>query len=180
MAMDLTTLVERSPFAPPGTVGGEQTQAEVPSTLEFRGVVRDGGGLSFSVFDATANRGYWLREGQDGQAIEVRQYLAQENRLEVVHQGRPLTLELKRAAIQTGAPIPVAGVEGSMPPQGGPGFRGGVDNQNVDANRLEAVAAEVRRRRALRNAARAVESGKTANLPTGPVAVPVAQPAPTN
>ncbi len=149
-AADLQTLIARSPFAPAG--GPQLNLGDAPaeqSTLEFRGLVIDESGPSYSVFDASQNRGFWIREGGDG-PLRVRSYNAQESLLEVEQNGRATKLQLKRASVQNGAapaPRPVAAVQ----PAGGQ--PGAVGPSNPDGRRLEAVAAEVRRRRALRNAA---------------------------
>lgn len=148
-AADFGTLVERSPFAPaagpkanPGEAAAEQ------GTLEFRGMAVDETGTSYSVFDTTQSRGFWIREGGEG-PLRVVSYNAQDSLLEVEQNGRPVKLQLKRATVQNGAaavPHPVAAVQaGGQPPA--------VGQSNPDGRRLEQVAAEVRRRRALRNAA---------------------------
>jgi hypothetical protein len=149
--MDLNTLVERSPFAPPGVVNAEPVN-ETPSQLEFRGIATDESGTLFSVYDLTANRGYWVREGEAG-AVSVKSFDRDESQIMVEQNGRTVPLKLKRATIQAGAAQMVAAVPapGNNP---GSGARA-VANPAADAKRLEAVAAEVRRRRALRNAAQA-------------------------
>lgn len=148
--MDLQTLVDRSPFAPPaGSVA--ETSTEQPGTLEFRGMAVDQQGTSYSVFDATANKGFWLREGGDG-PLRIKSYNAQDAQLEVEQNGRPVKLQMKRATIQAGAAI-------ALPQQPQPGTQAGggqvrrSGDPASDTRRLEAVASEVRRRRALRNAA---------------------------
>lgn len=150
-AADLQTLIARSPFAPAG--GPQLNLGDAPaeqSTLEFRGLVIDESGPSYSVFDASQSRGFWIREGGDG-PLRVLSYNAQESLLEVEQNGRATKLQLKSASVQNGAapaPRPIAAVQ----PAGQPGA---VGPSNPDGRRLEAVAAEVRRRRALRNAAAA-------------------------
>lgn len=159
-AMDLQTLVDRSPFAPPGTSAGGEAPVE-PGTLEFRGVVVDETGTSYSVFDATANRGYWVSEGGDG-PIQVKSYNAQDNILEITQNGRAVKLMLKRATIQAGAAMALAVPRPANTNQTG----APAANPAADAGRLEAVAAEVRRRRALRSAA---------TTPTTPITTPAPQ-----
>lgn len=148
--MDLNTLVERSPFAPPGAKSVEAESA-APSQLEFRGIAADDNGTLFSVYDLAANRGYWVREGGDG-VIAVKTFDPAENRLVVEQGGRTLTLSLKRALIQAGATGTVAATPSPGNAPSGSNNRTAA-NPAADAQRLEAVAAEVRRRRALRNAA---------------------------
>ncbi|TAG32548.1 MAG: hypothetical protein EAZ36_02110 [Verrucomicrobia bacterium] len=146
-AIDLQPLVNRSPFAPPKDASGAVPLAE-PGTLEFRGVVVDESGTAYSVFDAKENRGYWLREGVPS-PFRVTSYRAQDGLLELEHNGRPIKLQLKRATIQAGAVITDVPRQAANPMSPAQVANGG------DAGRLEAVAAEVRRRRALRNAASA-------------------------
>jgi hypothetical protein len=141
-AADLQSLLDRSPFAPPK----DQTTGEKPEEqgmLEFRGMVQEGGEATYSVFDATTNRARWLRVGE-GDSFKIKHFDASTNQLEVERQGKSLKLLLKRATIQTGSAVVAA-----PQPGGQPNARPG-DPAN-DARRLETVAAEVRRRRALRS-----------------------------
>jgi hypothetical protein len=148
--MDFNTLVERSPFASPGAKNVEFENA-APSQLEFRGIAADDNGTLFSVYDLAYNRGYWVREGGDGE-IAVKTFNAADNQLVVEQAGRTLTLSLKRASIQAGAAAPVAAAPSPGNAPSGSNNRTAA-NPAADAQRLEAVAAEVRRRRSLRNAA---------------------------
>lgn len=148
--MDLNNLVERSPFAPPGAATTEQTN-EAPAQLEFRGIAADESGPMFSIYDLTASRGYWVREGESG-AVTVKGFDSSEGQIEVEQGGRMLTLKLKRASISVGAAQVVAVPAPGNTPNPRVGVAGG-GAPPVDAKRLESVAAEVRRRRALRNAA---------------------------
>ncbi len=165
--MSLQSLVERNPFAPSGHTSQASTPAE-QSTLEFRGVVTDGAGTSYSIFDTSTNKGRWVRAEDTEGPVRVRAYDAGNGTLELEQNGRPLTLTLKRVVIQAGQPVAVA-----MPNPGAGGVVRGADGA-ADARRLEAVAAEVRRRRALRNAAQAQQgrpaTGATGQVPTPPPA----------
>lgn len=169
-AANLQTLLERSPFAPSGAgaaAAGPQTEQ---GTLEFRGMVTDGGGTSYSIFDTTANKGRWVREGDDSGPFKVRSFDAVTNTLEIEQDGRATKLSLKRATIQAGAPVAAMM---SAPSPVGPAAGGEqkrAEPAAADARRLEAVAAEVRRRRALRNAGKP-QQGQ-------PAPPPVASPAP--
>lgn len=170
-AVDLNVLVERSPFAPAGQAA--EAAPEAPSQLEFRGMTTDETGTYFSVFNVSNNRGRWLREGESGESFTVRSFDQAGNTLEVEHQGKPLKLTLKRATIAAGAPMAVAPVPAPQaagrPAGGRDGGRNntGAAAQPPDPQRLEAVAAEVRRRRALRNAAaQPAAAGQAAPAPT--------------
>ena len=153
-AVDLQNLVDRSPFAPPGH-GAEVAPPPEQATLEFRGMVTDESGTAYSVFDTSTNKGRWVRADDPNSPIRVRGFDAENATLEVEQNGRLQKLTLKRATIQAGQPITamvpnVAPVPGAPRPNGGGEVR---RDAGADARRLEAVAAEVRRRRALRNAA---------------------------
>ena len=143
--MDLNSLVERSPFAPPRGQVVEQTN-EVQPQLEFRGIATDEGGTIFSVYDIAASRGYWLREGEVG-ALAVKSYSLADRQIVVEQGGRMLSLQLKRASILAGAVMAIP-----MPANNSGQANRPATNPAADGTRLEAVAAEVRRRRALRSA----------------------------
>lgn len=153
-AMDLQTLVDRSPFAPPASAAASAGVSDQPGTLEFRSVVTDEQGVSYSIFDATANKGYWLRESGGDGPIRFKSYNAQETQIEVEQGGKSVKLQLKRSATPAGAAIAIATPRpANTGPQQGGGQRTASADPAADARRLESVAAEVRRRRALRNAA---------------------------
>ncbi|MCX6938529.1 MAG: hypothetical protein NTU80_11660 [Verrucomicrobia bacterium] len=145
--MDLSNLTARSPFAPAGAGVSEAETPEV-TQLEFRSVAEDQGGMMFSVFDVTANRGHWLRLGETGATV-VKSYDAAQGQIQVEHQGKVIPLKLKRATIQAGAAMPTMPTMAGSPAN----FGAGTTASPSDARRLESVAAEVRRRRALRTAA---------------------------
>ena len=186
-AVDLQTLVDRSPFAPTPQAGDASGSSEPQGTLEFRGMVTDAAGTSYSIFDTTTNKGRWVRAEDSNSPVQVKNFDAASNTLEIEQNGKPVKLPLKRAVIQAGQPItamvaPAPSPNG--PPQGVPApGQGGPQakpDAAADARRLEAVAAEVRRRRALRNTANGTRQGQPAApaaAPAAPVAAPP-QPAP--
>lgn len=112
-------------------------------------------GTSYSIFDASSQKARWLRVGE-GESFRVKNYDTDNNQLEIEQNGKTVKLSLKRSTIQAGPAVanlaapPTGGQPGNRPP-GSPDVRRA--NAPADAQRLEAVAAEVRRRRALRNAA---------------------------
>ena len=171
-AADLQTLVNHSPFTPPATLA--ETKPEAPETLEFRGLVVDERGTTYSLFDVAAKRSYWVREGGRG-AIRVKAFDAEECVLEVEQNGKALTLPLKSATIATSAAVaatPVAAAPGA----GMPGDRGGrrpVRTTRLPAvaagdNRLQKIAEQVRQRRA----ARLTAAGGNKTPAPGPAATP--------
>ena len=156
----LQNLIDRSPFAQ--AAGQSLTDAATPnSVLEFRGMVSDAEGSSFSVFDTTANKARWLRVGE-GDSFKVKQFDASSNQLEVEQNGKSLKLPLKHVTIMAGPAVVTAP---RQPPQNSVGIQPQVNTNSdpaADANRLQTVAAEVRRRRAMRNTA------APANPPSAP------------
>lgn len=179
-AVDLQTLVDRSPFAPPGQIGENAGPAEPQGTLEFRGMVTDDGGTSYSIFDTSTNKGRWVRAEDANGPVQVKGFDSVNNTLEIEQNGRPVKLPLKRATIQAGQPvtamIPATPVHLSNPATPGAPADARKPDAGADARRLEAVAAEVRRRRALRNATK-TQQGQPAPNGAAPAAVP-APPAP--
>lgn len=145
---DLQPLLDNSPFgrAPaPEPVVVTSNEA----LLEFRSLVVEGGQRYFSIFDPTAQRGYWVAEGEEAGGISVASYNEDDQQLEVQQGGRTLNLVIKTANIVAGA-APLPGAPGASAQTRTPQVR---TTGAADPKRLEAVAAEVRRRRALRQAA---------------------------
>lgn len=146
-SVDLTTLATRSPFMPAAEAGVIGVAPEPVGTLEFRGVVVEPEGTFFSVFDATANRGYWLREGMSDGALRVTRYHSESGAIEIEQNGRAVTLELKQASTAISAkPVltvsaPTAGhVRRTLRAQPSP----------EQIARMAQIAKEVRERRAQR------------------------------
>ncbi len=182
-AVDLQTLVDRSPFSPPPQASDGSGAPEPQGTLEFRGMVTDGNGTAYSVFDTTTNKGRWVRADEADGSVQVKGFDAQNNTLEIEQNGKPVKLPLKRAIIQAGQPV--SSMVPSIPaPNAAPGNPGAAvqnrpDGGAGDARRLEAVAAEVRRRRALRNSAAGTRQGQPATAaPAGQAAPAGAVPPP--
>jgi hypothetical protein len=173
-AADFQSLVDRSPFSPPqGAVNLGATE-EQAGPLEFRGLVVDEQGTAYSIFDATSNKGSWLRVDEQNGIVQVKSYDEANSVLEVVQNGKPLKLALKRSTIQAGpslaAMIPPPAPAGGAAQQQRPGEV--KRDPAADAKRLESVAAEVRRRRALRNAA---QPGAAQPATPAPAPAPAAQ-----
>jgi hypothetical protein len=151
-AVSLDGLAARSPFLP------QQDQAAAPvvtenAAVEFRGMIATKDGVLFGLYDRTRNVGAWVRENDKSAEFQVQSYDASADLVTVDYQGRKFTLPLSTSRIATAAPSPV---QAPRPPgQTGGGAPVAVNAVSADATRLESVAAEVRRRRALRQAAAA-------------------------
>jgi len=111
----------------------------------------------YGLFDPVKRQSSWVKINEAGNDYTVRTYDAANDAVTVEYQGRVLTLALKTAKIETMAPS-------ALPQQqqiaGNPPMRTNLNNPPPlsptpvdEARRLESVAAEVRRRRALRQSA---------------------------
>jgi hypothetical protein len=158
-AVSLDGLAAKSPFMP------QQEEAAAPvvtegAAIEFRGLIATKDGVLFGLYDRSRNLGAWVGEKEKGAEFVVQGYDAANDLVTVDYQGRKFTLPLSASRIGTAAPSPVAVVRPS-----GPSISGGSVSARpaqADATRLESVAAEVRRRRALRQAALSGTSAPTA------------------
>jgi hypothetical protein len=161
-------IASRSPFLPPENAPVEKAEAG-PAALEFRGFVDVGGGKQFRLFDPAKKRGEWLRLNERSPEFEavIRQHNEGEESVSVEHQGRTVTLTMRKAKIVADAGAPAAPPPGVAP--AGPAITvTPAVTQSVMVNpspadeqrRLEAVAAEVNRRRALREQAMRQSAGQ--------------------
>ena len=138
-------LADSSPFLPAGVTGGGATD---PSALELRGVLISPEGVRYDIYDPVKKAGTWAGVGERGHDFTIRSAdsdLSRGGRVMVQAAGRTYSLTLKTAkatAIGNG--------------QGGQAVGGAAANAGVpadEAQRLAAVAEEVRRRRQLRDQA---------------------------
>ncbi len=168
----------KSPFMPKPAAGAAAPTANAP--LEFVGYYEDSGGRLFRVRDTASKKGVWLRlnERSDEPNLIVKQHDEKPNTLTVEHQGRVLTLAAREAKIASSGPPMSAGI--SPPPM--PSTVPAAVTQSVVLNptaadektRLDSVAAEVARRRALRVQA----EQNVAQAPVPQAAPPPMQPVP--
>lgn len=155
-AADLSAQDARNPFLrasnAPAAAAAPAPTPEDPQ-LQFCGLYGDGAAKLFCVYNMAKNRSAWLAVGEAGpDEITVDAFDPDNNAITVRQSGRVLTLELQSAKLAAGGARPVT--------------PNGALNQNnrlvntVRVNptpaderaRLEAVAEEVRRRRAQRQA----------------------------
>lgn len=152
-----------SPFLPPETPAAAAPTENAP--IEFRGVLVIGGKQRFNFFDPAKRQSAWVALNEAGAPYLVSRYDAGAETVTVDAGGRSLTLTLQKATIAA-APAP------ANVPVGPPVMASGtapvpqppvVLNPTAadEAKRLEAIAAEVRRRRALRQQAEGAAPVKT-------------------
>ena len=144
----------KSPFMPKAASGAAAPTANAP--LEFVGYYEDSVGRLFRVRDTASKKGVWLRlnERSDEPNLIVKQHDEKPNTLTVEHQGRVLTLAAREAKIASSGPLMPAGISPPPMPSTVPAS---VTNSVMlnptpadEKGRLDSVAAEVARRRALR------------------------------
>jgi hypothetical protein len=178
----LEVLVKDSPFLPQAS-GGPAAGQNGP--LELRGVVMERGSYVFSLYDLSSKESYWTGLNESGLPFVARNYDRASETLTVDQGGRTLMLTLAAArtlpanpgvAMQapgTPGPPPLPGASGAPAgqPQGpavanGQGQPPGVNPVGItpdEAQRLQRIADEIRRRRAVGKAPTA-----PTNTPTKP------------
>lgn len=177
----------RSPFQPEGSAQAPMVAQSEGATLELRGIVSTKSGYTYGIFDPTKRQSAWVRMNDTGNSFVVRSHDVNNDTVTVEYQGRTMTLALKAAKVESMAPLPSPAQVNiqrgpnpmpNQPPQ--PGQPPSMNPSAADeARRLEGVAAEVRRRRMLRQAA-AQNGGQppAMNQPPMPTPQPGGQPLP--
>jgi hypothetical protein len=166
-------LTTSSPFLPV-----KSTDAATPTSgapLEFRAVTDMGNGLNFRVIDMGPKRnGTWARlnERDPDLGVIAKQYDAANEMLTVEYQGRTLTLPLHQAKVTSSGTAPNIPLGGIPMPAGIQPVVALNTTPAQEQQRLEAVAAEVARRRQLR------EQAAPPVIQGVPVAPPVIQQTP--
>jgi hypothetical protein len=172
-------LAAKSPFAPPQGAATNTPTAAAP--LEFRGYMQTSEGMQFRLYDPVKKTGTWAKLNERNADLDfvVKQHDDGQTTLTIEHQGKTLTLEERKSkVVSSGAagqamPPPVANLQSNVPPAV---TQAVVLNPSPadEQRRLDAVAAEVARRRALREQA-VVDMTRGANVPPGaqqPVPLP--------
>jgi hypothetical protein len=177
-AVDLQTLVDRSPFSSGGQGAEGAIVAEPQGTWEFRGMATDSDGTAYNLFDATTNKGRWVRPEDPDSPVQIKGFDPANSLLEIEQDGRPLRLSLKRAVIQTGQSVAEMAPPAVRAPDGraSPGRRTAArslaakTDPAAEEKRLQAVADAVRRSRERRQAAmgQARQNGQPAGTPARP------------
>lgn len=173
VASAASSLAGPSPFAPPATA----TEAAAPTpdaTLELRGIMASGDSYMFSIYDSTKRISTWLGLNEIGREFVVRSYDDARDTVTVDHAGRTLTLALKTAKVAA-APVVAPSAANFAPPPPAPQPIGGPVVLNPtpadEQRRLEAIAAEVNRRRMIRQQAlQASRQAAAQGQPTPPPA----------
>ncbi len=141
-----------SPFLPPETTSEAAPTPDAP--IELRGIMTAGDSVMFSIYDTATRSSTWVRLNQTGSGFIVRSYDESRDTITVDHGGRTITLALKTAKVASApvaAPQPVVVAPNVPQPVTGPVVLNPTPAD--EQRRLEAIAAEVNRRRQLRQQA---------------------------
>ncbi len=143
-------LVAASPFLPGAGMAAGVVTENAP--LELRGIVGTGAARLFNIFDPSSKQSRWVRLNEPGSAFTVKSHDEATDTVSLDYAGQSLSLRLPEAKI-----TPLAAM--AAPTNNRPRRLEGQDDPSTpaelsaeQAKRLENVAAEVARRRALRNA----------------------------
>ena len=150
-AIPLDGLISNSPFVGPSPVGAQPANPET-ANVEFRGVIASRDGTVFGLYDRSRNQGAWVRQNESGADFNVLAYDEANAVVSLVYQGQKLSLSLSPTKIETAAPSYTPQIAAA--PMGAPTTVNGASPN--DQRKLEAIATEVRRRRALRQSTTAV------------------------
>ncbi len=148
----------RSPFLPPDSQAAPVATSE-EAGLQFCGYFGEGDAMRYCIYDPARRRSVWLRAGDEDGPVRLESFDPENRTVSVVHSGRALTLKLQSAKLANNGAGPSGGgafpSASPLPAANNPLVNTVVTNPTPadEARRLEAVAAEVRRRRALRQAA---------------------------
>jgi hypothetical protein len=160
-------LTTSSPFLPLKATDAAAPTAGAP--LELRGVTDLGDGMNFRLVDTGPKKnGAWVRlnERDSDLGVLAKQYDAASEMLTVEYQGRILTLAMHQAKVASSGAAPNIPMGGIPMPMGIPPVAAVNATPVQEQQRLEAVAAEVARRRQLREqAAQQVGQGVPAPSP---------------
>lgn len=137
----------RSPFMPPNAQAAAPVAENSP--IEFHGVMVIGPTKYFNFFEPTKRVSTWVKLNESTAPILVKSFDGEAETVSVEHGGRTMTLALQKVKVSS-APMPVAmTAPASVTPIEQPAA---VLNPTPadEAKRLDAIAAEVRRRRLIR------------------------------
>jgi hypothetical protein len=136
-------LAQTSPFMPSG-LSDTSAQGGAGGPIELRGVMSTSQGSEYCIYDTAKKSSAWVALNEAGNAFMVKSADPASDSVMVEYQGRTLKLVLKAAKVASAGPV-VGGLVGNP---------SGVAQSVVlnptpadEQRRLDAVAAEVRRRR---------------------------------
>ena len=141
-------LASTSPFVGAGAGATGAGGAGAPGgPIELRGEMLVEGQESFCIYDSAKKSGTWVQLNEGGHDFVVKKHDVAHDTVTVVYQGRTMLLALKEAKVGSAGPAVAPTLHGQ------PTVVQGIIGQQVpadDAQKIQAIAAEVARRRMLR------------------------------
>lgn len=133
-------LAASSPFLPPGVTDAGPNGAAAGGAIELRGEMSTPDGLAFCIYDTTLKKAVWVHEGEKGNPFIVKSHDLNRDSVVVTYQGKTMNLALPIVKVASSGPgvAPTVNAAASATPSA------------EDAQKLAAIAAEVARRRQLR------------------------------
>jgi hypothetical protein len=140
---DLNSLLQNSPFES-GSRSANDSKSNEP--LEFRGVLTESGVAYFSIYETSTSRSAWVQLNEESfRDYTAKRYDWENRQLTIEYQGRDLVLSL--AADSSPAPIATPAVATTTTDATA------TKPTISEAQKLNNIAAEIKRRRALRQQA---------------------------
>ena len=139
-------LAQSSPFLPANSPQGPGGAGGASGPVELRGIsagMAADGGVACCIYDTAKKSSVWVGLNEPGYDFVVKSVNATNDSATVFYQGRSMQLDLRAAKVASAGPGGSVMPEGRMVAPGPPGLPSPADEQR----RLDAVAAEVRRRR---------------------------------
>lgn len=148
-AGQLDSLLSNSPF---GSAKSNQAADTTTQPLEFRGVLEENGQQVFSVYDTATKRSRWVGLNAANEDFVIKSYDAEAHTISLEQRGRVLALTLKSGpkVVQNFPQLPQPGMQPGANGQPGQILPNGAVGKGPEAQRLQQIADEIRRRRALR------------------------------
>ncbi len=150
-------LIKNSPFLPEGYEPPKPQNRTPPrppqkpeerplDKLEFRSIAKLSGEMTFSLFDPMEKRGFWLGVDQSEGGFTVLEYKEKEDSVVVRHDGRTRVIPLHESKVTALAEAPPT----PTPPGGAQ--PAATEEAGTPEERMQNLAAEIRRRREIRRA----------------------------
>ena len=130
-----------SHFLPAGTTAAGAAGSTPGGALELRGEMSTADGLEFCIYDTAKKSSTWVKENEKGNEFLVKGHDVNNDTVTVAYQGRTMFLRLREAKVASSGMAAAPTLNNGMVGQPLPAD---------DAQKIQAIAAEVARRRMLR------------------------------
>ena len=152
-------LAQASPFLAPNSPAAAAGAAGSTGPVELRGVMSTDQGTQFCIYDTDRKSSVWVGLNEPGYDFTVKSMNAASDTATVTYKGSSMQLTLRTAKVASAGPAQVSG-PANVPGRPNPAL---APNAADEQRRLDAVAAEVRRRRLERE--KAYQNPGTTPLP---------------